>query len=428
MDTPTFHLFPELPIEIRLDVYTLAASHPSIITFNEPLMEGEEALMGGEVLAGLPELCRRQSQVHITPHRMQSLLHVNHESRAIALQNYILGFGKPGTKQGDDACWPSPSEEPNDEFPPVFRVRGDRCQHSNAILRDAPDVSTGIPPWILYIISSCLQSLLVAIRGILSVSLWPHRHYHRYVLSLASRSTEICGEGSFRGHMVWEVVRSGNEILQSTGKTPIPPISAALFKLKLVGCVGNDLHVRDIEKAVDWVEDITGIWSLEDFTFKTERYGNPGISLFSGSGVPPATWLGGMYSVIRYDSASGVFYPLNHWVYLTRLHRLASIMNGVADSIYRQRCSCSRFCPWLEQPRIESPSMPASVKPCHLFWCPNCECRDPFSVVRSVIWEDFNQNFSLLLAESVSTIDMLSTIFPGRMLVFLASGIVPLHW
>lgn len=46
------------------------------------------------------------------------------------------------------------------------------------------------------------------------------------------------------------------------------PLPFDAFQLKVAGCVvGIELGLRDLEKAVDWVEDTTGIWSPEDIAF-----------------------------------------------------------------------------------------------------------------------------------------------------------------
>lgn len=45
-------------------------------------------------------------------------------------------------------------------------------------------------------------------------------------------------------------------------------------------------------------------------------------------------------------------------------------------------------------------------------------------IIHSVIWEDLDQNFSLLFAEAISCLGMLATVLLGGMTVFLASGAV----
>ncbi|KAH9216224.1 hypothetical protein DL95DRAFT_460511 [Leptodontidium sp. 2 PMI_412] len=58
------------------------------------------------------------------------------------------------------------------------------------------------------------------------------------------------------------------------------------------------------------------------------------------------------------------------------------------------------------------------------FGVPTVSSETVLAILRSVIWEDIGQNFSLLLAESISTLGLLSTIALGGMPVFLASGLV----
>jgi hypothetical protein len=51
------------------------------------------------------------------------------------------------------------------------------------------------------------------------------------------------------------------------------PVPFDTFQLKVAGCVeGTELSLRDLERAVDWVEDTTGVCSPEDIAFQKERY------------------------------------------------------------------------------------------------------------------------------------------------------------
>src|ERR1700744_2825618 len=82
----SFHLFPQLPAEIRLAIYTLSLSTPRLV----PVTYQSRTYAGG-----LP-FAKRHQWGCTSPAPIPALLHVCRETRALALEHYDLSFKLSG--------------------------------------------------------------------------------------------------------------------------------------------------------------------------------------------------------------------------------------------------------------------------------------------------------------------------------------------
>ncbi|PVH74009.1 hypothetical protein DL98DRAFT_41012 [Cadophora sp. DSE1049] len=305
METQSFSPFPRLPAELRIKILLFAIAEPSIITLHSTRLgyPGTNDDSWGE--------CRHENHVFITDRPVPSLFQVSAESREVCLSHYTLGFAVSITKSRSPAIWPYSVNGHHDHVLSTQPTRA-RCCHEELVssgrlkhiywnphadvlhMKRLPGTDHGVSDAdydlskIAYLWADYSWSRYnIVLNGV-----------HRVALSLVmfGRWYKNPRQGLLRGIEVVYVLlkrRVGEDdqewdehvkwfgrwfaprmksFLQDE-KVKIDPLPFDTCQLKLVGLMdGEELDMKDLVNAENWLADTTGTWSPEDQEFQKQRY------------------------------------------------------------------------------------------------------------------------------------------------------------
>jgi len=305
MEAQTFSPFTRLPTELRIKIFLSAISEPSIIPLYSTRLghPGTDDESWGQ--------CRHQSHAFIFTRPVPSLFHVCAESRAICLAHYTLGFAVSITKSRTLEIRPYSANGHHDHVLTIQHTRP-RCRHEEIISSEPlkhiywnPNVDVihmkGIPDAdhgaceadydlskTAYIWSdyhwSRFNLLLTGIQR-LALNLMMFRRWYQNPRRRMVRGVEVVyvllkrqlGESNqeWEEHLQWfgRWFARRQKAFFEDKRVQADLLPYDRFQLKLVGLVvDEELDVRHLANAVDWVEDTTGNWRSEDHDFQTQRY------------------------------------------------------------------------------------------------------------------------------------------------------------